>query len=423
MAAKIGAKEIGRRVNEKIGNNEKLSQIKSQVEQAKILVESLGRLKGAAMKVGQMLSLEGRDFLPPQVLEVLSQLQNKAPPVPFEELLKVLKDELGEEIFSQLENLNPQALAAASIGQVHRADYKGQELVLKIQYPGISQSIDSDLQLLQKIARSMMLLGGRSNIDTGSLFDELGEVLKQEVDYLSEAKHLERFSAGLKNNDSFRVPKVAIKFSTSKVLALSFERGLSINEWLIQKPSQEDRDFLGSKMLELYFWEFFEFGSVQTDPNFANFLIDIHRSKKPFQIVLLDFGATRTYDRSFIEQYKVLLSKIEEKNFKESLATSFQMKLLSPEESLECQQAYFSMLLKSMEPFDNKMQPFDFSSMDYSSEMRRLTFAFTGLVKMSAPPHQLIFLHRKLGGIFALLRVLEARVNLPPFWEKLIHST
>jgi aarF domain-containing kinase len=323
MAAKIGAKEIGRRVNEKIGSNEKLTQIKSQVEQAKILVESLGRLKGAAMKVGQMLSLEGSDFLPPQVLEVLSQLQNKAPPVPFEDLVKVLKGELGEEVFAQLQNLNPKALASASIGQVHRADYNGRELILKIQYPGISESIDSDLQLLQKIARSMMLLGGRSNIDTASLFEELGEVLKQEVDYVSEAKHLERFAAGLAQNKSFRVPKVEAKFSRRKVLALSFERGLSITEWLKQKPSQADRDYLGSRMLELYFWEFFEFGSVQTDPNLANFLIDTQSDKKPFQIVLLDFGATRNYDRDFIEQYKILLSKIEEKNFKESLELSF----------------------------------------------------------------------------------------------------
>lgn len=416
MAAKIGSREIGRRVMDKIDENPKLAQLKTQMDQAKVLVDSLGRLKGAAMKVGQTLSLEARDLFPPEVVEVLSQLQNKAPPLPFEEMDKILRSEWSPEIYSSVSNISREPLAAASIGQVHTAEYQGKKVVLKIQYPGISGSIESDLALLQKMIRSFMLLGGRGEIDTANLFIELRNVLLQEVNYLKEAEQTEYFFEALKGHSHFRVPKPCRDLTTSQVLAMSFEEGLTVHQWLATRPPQEERDFFGKLFLDLYHWEFWDLRRVQTDPNFANFLI--RPDKK--EIVLLDFGATREYPREFTQEYKKLLLTIREQNSEKILERTLAMNLLSERESPECWEAWRNMLYKSLEPFQENLQPFDFSSVDYSTEIRNRTLAFTKLVKFSAPPHQLIFLHRKLGGVFAVLRSLEARVDLRPFWQNML---
>lgn len=418
LAAKIGGKEIGQRFNNLAATNESVQKLKTQIEQGKLLVESLGKLKGAAMKVGQLLSIEAADFLPKEVVQALNSLQNQAPPLPFEEIEAILKKEWDEARWGEIESIDPKPLAAASIGQVHRARWKGQDLALKIQYPGVAESIDTDLVLLRKIS-SLFLALSRRPIDTRELFNELSRVLKQEVDYTQEADAVDEYSTLISAHAAdFVIPKICRELTTSRVLAMSFEEGTCLGKWIESAPPNDERQLVAKHMLDLYSLEFFDLGLVQSDPNFANFMY----RPATRQIVLLDFGATRRYPQEFRDEYRQLLREIREGDPEVILQRSFSMGLIQKRESEECRNAFVKMLEVSIAPFDPSLQPFDFASVNYAELVRDCTVDFTRQVRYSAPPHQLIFLHRKLGGIFNMLKALKVSIDLRPYWATLVEE-
>ena len=417
LLAKLGQKELGSKMGNLVGTRDPLRDLKTQLDQAHLLVESLGRLKGAAMKAGQLLSIEARDFLPPEVIDILSKLQDNARGMSFEEIETILKSELGEARFADLEGLSFEPIAAASIGQVHKATHQGQQVAIKVQFPGIAQTIESDLSMLRNIARGFLAIS-RKPIDLEHLFEELKTVLLQEVDYKLEAELMSEYHDLLKKHPGYLAPSVVPELTTSHVLTMSFEHGLKLTEWLATNPPQELRNEFGQKVLDLYTLEFFVAGLVQTDPNFANFLF------RPIEheLVVLDFGATKRYTPEFRDNYRALLKKIRSASDGEILEHSIKMGLLLEGESPECQVAYCHMLRMSIEPFADHRQPFNFNDLDYSSEVRNATVAFTKLINHSPPPHQIIFLHRKLGGIFSMLKTMKAQIDLRPYWEKLVST-
>ena len=419
LAARIGQKEIGKRLGSALSSSPEkhIAQLKTQLDQAKLMVQSLGKLKGAAMKMGQMLSLEARDFLPKEVIDVLSQLQDQSPAMEISFVKSLLETELGAEKFAKLTDISTAPVASASIGQVHSAVLGGRKIALKIQYPGISDTIESDLKLLRNIVRTLLSLSQkRINID--ELFSELQSVLINEADYLREGEQMQLFHKILDGRSGFVVPDFLPEYSTAHVLAMSFEQGQRIGDWLKTSPSFEDRIHFAQKVLDLYVIEFFESGVVQTDPNFANFLL----RPETRELIVLDFGATRSYTQEFRSAYRRLLWLIRNGSDEEILNHSVRMDLLKDNESSACKSAYVKMLKLSTEPFNPKSQPFNFADLDYSRSVREATFAFTQLVEHSAPPHQLIFLHRKLGGVFALIKALNVAVDLAPYWKQLVED-
>ncbi|MCB0407656.1 MAG: hypothetical protein KDD34_05580, partial [Bdellovibrionales bacterium] len=183
MAAKLAQSELGHKVKSKLKNRiEDLAPelLATRIKQAQILTENLSQLKGAAMKAGQLLSLDSSDLLPPEVIEILSKLQGKADPINFQELDEILREDLKPEFYGSLQDVDTQAYAAASIGQVHLAHYKNQQIALKIQYPGVAKSIDSDLKILKKVVQSLLVIGGKK-MNVEELFDELALILHQEA--------------------------------------------------------------------------------------------------------------------------------------------------------------------------------------------------------------------------------------------------
>lgn len=419
LAARIGGRQIGLRLNSALSKTGPTDRLRVQIEQATELVRSLGRLKGAAMKVGQLLSLEGADFLPPEVLEILSQLRDSGSALPEAVARKSLANELGEAALKRFESLDLHPIASASIGQVHRARCDGHELAIKLQFPGIAETIDADLAVLRRSLSGFLALS-RREIPIDGLFEELESLLKQETDYRREADSLERYARELKNcgAQNYVLPSVYREFTTGRVLTMSFERGLRIPDWLRLNPSQKERDQYGQLVLDLYHLEFFRIGLVQTDPNFSNFLVRPDEGK----LVLLDFGAVREYTTEFRHDYIELLKLMRGGSDAQLLEKSVAMELVSPLESDECRAAFVRMLRLSVEPFRAERQPFVFADADYSKEVRNATVAFTGMIRHSPPPRSLIFLHRKLGGIFNLLKTLEARLDLGPYWESLVKS-
>ncbi len=419
VATKLAAKETGKKLKETF--KEKFDEsapelIKIRVEQALILTENLGQLKGAAMKLGQLISLEVSDFLPAEASSVIEKLYNKSEPIDFSEMRLVIIQELGQEKFLHIKNIDFENVFSASIGQVYKAQIDHQDIALKVQYLNVADTIESDLRILKKLTGPMLKLTGRQ-IDLEKTFEEIEATLKLEADYLYECQCLEEFGKLLRDYPQYIVPTPLAEYCTEKIICMSWVDGLMFSDWLKTNPKYEQRTEVAEFMLDLYILEFFNWGYVQTDPNFGNFLIQTN----PLKLVLLDFGATKKYDSKFIFRYRELLKVFEKKIFSNVIEKTFEFGLLDRRESLATQQSFYDMLLVSMEPFDKKNQPFDFSSKNYSRKIRDTGLKFTKLLKYSAPPTEILFLHRKLGGVFSFIKAMEIKIDIGTYWEKMLN--
>lgn len=417
MAAKVGLQEI------------RSGDLKSRIEQARVITESLAQLKGAAMKAGQLLSIEIGDYFPPEAQEILSRLQNAAAPVSFQNIYAILRREFGEDRVKLLKELSVEPAAAASIGQIHTARLNEHRLALKVQYDGVAESIDADLKILRKLAEAFCSLTGRS-MDLGQLFSEFREVLSQEVDYLQEAEYLKRYNEKLKTiPDStanlYFVPQALPEWTTKKVLTMTWEDGLPFRQWLQTQPSREAREQVAHLILNLYCYEFFSWGLVQTDPNFANFLV--RNSDAGPTLVLLDFGATRQYAEEFITQYVALLRVAGGPEPQKVVDQAISFGLLDPRESREAKNNFISMMEVAIQPFfiyrksgEKTSRIFKFADSDYAKLSQETVRRFARSLNYTPPPHKLIFLHRKLGGIFSILKNLKVELDVTPYWERMI---
>ena len=388
--------------------------LRLRVAQARAVTEQLRQLKGAVMKAGQFLSVDASDFLPPEAVEILGTLQGDAEPVSFEVIERVLREELGAEGFERLGRIESTPVAAASIGQVHRAHARGGPVAVKVQYPGVAKSIDSDLAMLERLARTWLSVTRRT-IDVATIFEELSTILHLEADYVRERANVEEYRGIVASDDRFVVPRTFPALTTPRVLTMSFEEGRPVRAWLDTQPARADRLAFARALLDLYCREFFEYGFVQTDPNPANFLV-----RADGRVVLLDFGATIRYDATFRAQYVALLQAIAAHDEARVVERAVSFQLLDPRESGETRHLFFKLLENAVEPFAAAGQPFVFRGQDYLKRSREISGRFTRALQFSPPPRKLLFLHRKLGGLFNLLKRMDVRMDLGPYWDRMV---
>ncbi|MBC7385866.1 MAG: AarF/ABC1/UbiB kinase family protein [Cryobacterium sp.] len=386
-----------------------------RLEQARILVEELGRLKGAAMKLGQILALEARDFLPPEVVAILEKLQNQSTFMDADEVRKILGRELGP-LFgtdsAKLKALSEKPIAAASIGQVHRAEFEGAPVAVKIQYPGIQDTIDSDLKIFRSLVERLTPLLVGHKTDYSGLFEEMREVFINETSYLFEAEMTEKVRGLVHDLPNVRVPRVYTEVSTDFVLVTSFESGMTLSEALRSgRLTPELRIHYADLFLRVYMMELCEWGLVQTDPNLGNFLLDLESR----ELVLLDFGAVRTYSPEFRNQYSRLIIAAVERRKADCLAMAAALGVLDSRESESTKDTFYHLIDESIEPF--RAESFDFSKSHYAEKLRDKGAEFIKSVRFTPPPKDLVFLHRKLGGIFQILRRLEVSLDLRPYLQ------
>ena len=359
--------------------------------------------------------MDGRVILPPEAKRVLSTLQGEAEPVPFSEVRAVLSEDLGEEKLALFESLEEHAAACASIGQVHRAYVHGIPVALKVQHRGIRETIDADLELVHRVAKGWLSVSRRP-IDLRATFEELSKILHLEADYSRERAFLERFGELLAGDTRFVVPQSFPLLSSARVLTMTWEDGVTLGEWARRSPPRQDRQRLAASLLDLYCMEFFEWGLVQTDPNFGNFLVrDGAR-----EIVLLDFGATVVYEPGFRRRYVALLRAMSSGTDAAMIAAGIEHGLLDEREDAETRALFVSMMRVSLEPFHASRQPFSFADADYAARSRDIVLRFTERLRFSPPPRELLFLHRKLGGLFQLLKRLDVALDLTPYWERMV---
>lgn len=423
LTVNTGAKVAGHGIAT-IFANDKEKQEKWQkflTSQAKTFSRELGELKGSLMKAGQMISMYGELFLPPEANEFLKTLQSQSPPLAYSEIEKILKAQLPPEKLAQLE-IDPVSIGSASLGQVHKAKIKatGEFIALKVQYPGVEQAIESDLKAMRSFMKMLNFLPGE--LQTDVLFTEVKEMLKQEVQYKLEAQQTKRYRELFKNDSRFVIPQIYDEFSTDKILATSFEKGISPDDPLVKSLSQERRNKLGMNYLDLYFNELFIHSYVQTDPHLGNYKIRLNPNGED-QLVLLDFGAVREYGAEFMKYYRRMVKASLLRDEKALEKAALDLKFIGGSDAPELKELFKKFCLMTVEPF---LDPTDLhlpkdlmdSNGNYdwkkSDLPKRLTEILMKIIKgfpLRTPPRELVFLDRKTGGVFIFLSVLGAKIR------------
>lgn len=264
------------------------------------VTEQLSRLRGAAMKLGQMISLDAGDVLPAELTAIMARLRDAAHFMPPAQLNKVLTAEWGPDWRRQFASFDATPVAAASIGQVHRAILPdGRMLAIKVQYPGVAASIDADVDNVATLLRMSGLLP--ATLDVAPLLAEAKRQLHEEADYRREAAQMRRYRDLLAGDPAFVMPEPVEELSGDRVLAMDFIAASAI-ETLGTAP-REIRDEAIGALFRLVLRELFEFGHMQTDPNFANFRWQADTGR----IVLLDFGAARAVPQETSRAYRALM--------------------------------------------------------------------------------------------------------------------
>ena len=264
-------------------------------------VNTLKNLRGAAMKFGQLMSMDESIILSPDLAAVFAQLRSSGYSMTPSQLKKILNQNWGNGWLSNFKHFEVRPFAAASIGQVHKATLKSGEIVaIKVQFPGVRQSIDNDLSSLKFIMKTSGMLPAKFPLDY--YINQCGDLLKRETDYELEATNARRFSEFLKSNDKLNVPKVYNELSTQETLTMSFLEGRELSSKMAYDQSSINE--ISLSLLELLLNEIFTFKLVQTDPNLANFLL----SEGDNSLCILDFGACCQVSEATHELYKDLLN-------------------------------------------------------------------------------------------------------------------
>ncbi len=387
-------------------------------QQAQVLADELGRLKGSVMKAGQMLSLYGQYFLPEEAVEVLSGLQDDTPPVDWAVVQPVLERALGRRRLAELE-IDEQPMAAASLGQVHRARRRrdGRWLVLKIQYPGVADAIESDIRSLQRIVVMTRMAPRGLNLDP--IFAEVREMLHREVDYGAERRFTEDFASRLAGDERFVVPQVLAEYCSDQVLGLSFESGVSVRHTTARALPQARRNRLAQAFLELFFREFFCWRAVQSDPHFGNYRIRLDEAGAD-RWVLLDFGATRSFGEGFVRDYSEMLwgalANDEARIWDGARAIGLMHGQMPP----AVRRDFVELWKLVVEPVQPGSGPARLWTADgaYRWGLSDLPQRVAQQMSRAAlsrhfrlPPREIVFLHRRLAGVFIMLATLGAEID------------
>lgn len=367
--------------------------------------KKLSQMRGAALKVGQLLSLESEEFLPNELAIILSNLRNHVHAMPTKQLEQVLMESWGPNYLKDFAFFEKIPLAAASIGQVHKCKLlDGRILAVKVQYPGIKDSIDSDMDSLGFIISKSGILP--SSIDFPELLRAGRDQLHKETDYVRESHYQNRFYSLVISQNSFEVPQIVQKYITEKTLAMEFKEGKTIDS--VSLESSKIRNKVVHDLIDLFFQELFKFRLIQSDPNYANFLFN-HKSKK---IVLLDFGATISVSDDILVKFKNLFKFTLAGNKKSTEEAMYKLGILDrdlPNKFLdELVDIYWEITasIRRDEEFDFGQSKIIIRVQTISNEL------IHNRKKIKVPLVEVLSIQRKIVGIFLLARRLKSHVNI-----------
>lgn len=378
------------------------------------LADKLAKMRGAAMKVGQLLSMDAGNLIPPEFAVILERLRSEGMTMPAAQLYDVLESNWGSEWQAPFSRFTFDPVAAASIGQVHRAHtHDGRDLAVKIQYPGVKASIDSDINNVVSLLRMSGLLP--KSLDIDPLVEEARRQLHLEAGYLHEGEQIRSYTAlleGYEHRDRVLVPEYMEDLSTDQILTMSFVDGVPLEKALIGASARTDNAM--TVLLDLMFAELSQFHCVQTDPNPANYLYD----KATDRIVLLDFGAVRSFSTEFTGRYMSALSAAVDQN-REALRDALEMLgFFQQGISVSNTQTVLDIFMLATEPLRSS-ETYDFGASDLSARIHALGQSISSDPDAwHTPPPDVLFLHRKIAGLYLIAMRVGARVPTGEIFEK-----
>ncbi len=403
---------------------------KALEREAKRFVEHLGELKGAYVKIGQMLALYGEHILPVQVTSALHTLESSTTPLDWGVMRPVLVSELGQEVVSAM-MIDQQALAAASLSQVHKARFDltkanftqnaddESAICIKIQYPEIANAIEDDFKnMMQMLALARWVKSGRQ---MESLTKELKHYLVRETNYRYELETASKVGDLLRGDNRYQVPHYYEKACTKKVLTMEYVDGVDVTDPSVQSLSQKRRNALAESMLELFFKEAFEWRLMQTDPNFGNYRISIDNHSDNDKLVLLDFGAVHELSESFSKALQVAIMAAQEGDTPSLVEGLIALNCLRQSDSEAVKKSFAEFCQFILEPFKNSFEGVPSFAIDgdvYHWKASRLLkragrVGSQGmLVKgFTVPPSEFMLMVRKLTGVFTFVSALGAKTK------------
>lgn len=407
--AKVGVNYL-KYYGEKMVNSE-LSRDKLNEDNAEDIYDGLKSLKGSALKVAQMLSMD-KNFLPQAYVEKFSLSQFSVPPLSAPLVLKTFKNNFGKTPYEIFDEFNPNSVNAASIGQVHLAVKNNKKLAVKIQYPGVANSISSDLALVKPIAIRMFNLQGK---DSDKYFKEVEDKLVEETNYLLELKQSQEVVDACKKIDNLVFPEYYPEYSSEKIITMDWMTGVHLSEF--KNSNQEIANKIGQALWDFYMYQIHILKKVHADPHPGNFLINDKN-----QLVALDFGCMKQIPNDFYIPYFELINKEvidNQKLFREKL---FELEILRTDDSKEeityFTQMFYDLLSLFTKPFQT--ETFDFSDEVFFENIAQLGERFskdTNLKKMNGNrgSKHFIYMNRTFFGLYNLMFDLKAKIEVNAF--------
>ncbi|RTY87920.1 AarF/ABC1/UbiB kinase family protein [Flavobacterium sp. GSP27] len=409
--AKVGVNYL-KYYGEKIVNSD-LTREKLNEDNAEDIYDGLKSLKGSALKVAQMLSMD-KSFLPQAYVEKFSLSQFSVPPLSAPLVLKTFKTNFGKTPHEIFDEFNATSKNAASIGQVHVAMKDGKKLAVKIQYPGVANSISSDLSMVKPIAIRMFNLQGK---DSDKYFKEVEDKLIEETNYILELKQSQEVVDACKKIENLVFPEYYPDFSTDKIITMDWMNGKHLSEFTKTNTNQEVADNVGQALWNFYMYQIHILRKVHADPHPGNFLVNDAN-----QLVALDFGCMKQIPTEFYTPYFELVSKDVINDTKIFNSKLFELEILRADDS-DAEIAYFTELFHDLlslftKPFQEKI--FDFSDESFFESIAQLGERFskdTNLRKMNGNrgSKHFIYMNRTFFGLYNLMFDLKAKIVVNEF--------
>jgi len=386
------------------------NKVKLNENNAKEIYDGLKELKGSALKLAQMLSME-KNLMPQAYVDQFSLAQFSVPPLSGALVKKTVRKYLGADPDVIFDTFAIQSENAASIGQVHRASKNGKKLAVKIQYPGVANSISSDLAIVKPVALKLFNLKGK---DTEKYFKEVENKLLEETDYLQELKSSQFISDASKKIPMLTFPRYYPEWTTAKILTMDWMEGVHLSEYVKQDNlNQAQRDLLGQTLWDFYMFQIHGLRKVQADPHPGNFMVSAEG-----KLIAIDFGCIKAIPEEFYDPYFELSKKenIEDlKQFKQLLKS---LEILIDSDTI-AETEYFTYLFQKMMklftlPFHDTH--FDFSNIEFWDSISNLSKEFTEDSKLrqmngNRGSKHFIYMNRTFFGLYHLLYDLEAKVE------------